>query len=177
MKLLFPERFLKWFPPTGVIAPGRQAGFTLLEGVVVMAIIVVVLTIATPSISRYMEIRSTGNTADELQFQLQRAKMTAIKEHGDVFLIAYRDINQYCIDRTINMAAPGPGAECFDLGSYSDQVVLVNEGGGNNTDIIGFTPTGIARQNGVLRLTNKENDLTFNITVTGAGGISKRRAH
>lgn len=150
----------------------RQHGFTLLEAVFVILIIAVVLATAMQSASHWMQIRKSGNAADQFRFQLQRAKMLAIKEHTDVSVIIDIDKNQYFIARTSTNSLP-VDAEKYALAQKTGSVVFKNES--DNTTFIRFTPSGISPERGNVYIAAAEGKPVYRVRVTGAGGISKRR--
>ncbi len=151
---------------------GSKHGFTLLETVFVMSIVAIIMAIAMPSASSWIESRKSGNAADQFQFQLQRVKMLAIKEHTDVSVFIDIDNNQYYIGRTSTNTLPAD-AEKHLLGEGAGRVVFRDES--DDVTFIRFTPSGISPDRGNVYIASAEGDQVYRIRVTGAGGITKRR--
>lgn len=146
-------------------------GFTLIEVVVVIMLIAVILATVIPSAVRWRKARAIHHAADELVFQLQRAKMTAIKEFTQVSIIFDATQNKYYMDRT-NSCTQTAGAEDFSLETRGGGVVFNGNGYTSDACVI-FMPSGVASRTGVVYLAN-DDGLKYRIQVTGAGGISKR---
>lgn len=163
----------KWVTTTPQISDRDGCcGFTLLEAIIVILMVVVVLAVAMPPVSHWMEIRSSGNAADQFRFQLQRAKMLALKEHTDVSVIIDIDNNQYYIARTSTNILPAD-FEKFALAQKAGSVVFKDES--DDTTFIRFTPSGISPDRGNVYIAPADGQPVYRIRVTGAGGISKRR--
>jgi type IV fimbrial biogenesis protein FimT len=64
----------------------RAAGFTLIEILIVLSIVVVLVLIASPSFSYIMASRSAKSAASELFSSLQRARSEAIARDANVTL-------------------------------------------------------------------------------------------
>lgn len=143
-----------------------NAGFTLLEAVVVMAMIAILLSIAVPSSISGLKERGVSNAANEFQYQLQKAKLLAIKEGSDASITIDADADEYYLE-----SGQSGRVETIALSQYHGDVVFSDDW--TNNAIITFTPSGVAFRSGAFYLTNQAGDRTFRLRVTDAGGISK----
>lgn len=148
-------------------------GFTLMELVVVLAIIGIILTTAISMGISMRKQRNLSQAADELVYQLQRTKLTAIKEFTPTSIIVdEHSDHRYFLDSTSTKTRTAE-AKAFSLGSASSGVVFYDPG--DSADIVTFTPSGIASNTGRFYLKHKDEKvgLKYRIQVSGAGGISK----
>jgi len=69
---------------------GRSArrGFTLIELLVTVAVAAVLVVVAAPSMTHFMDMRAVEGRADELAEALRQARSEAMKRGGDVDLCA-----------------------------------------------------------------------------------------
>jgi general secretion pathway protein H len=72
------------YPSIGVVTPRRQAGFTLIEMIVVMAIIALALTLVVGYRAPWSRGLGLRGTAGELASALQLARSEAISRDGPV---------------------------------------------------------------------------------------------
>lgn len=141
-------------------------GFTLLEVIVVIAMIAITLSIAVPSINRGLKERGVSYAADEFQYQLQRVKLLAVKEGADASLTIDADAGEYYLE-----SSNSGRLETIRLSQYHGRVVFSDDW--VNSVTITFTPSGVAFRSGAFYLTSQANDRIFRLRVTDAGGISK----
>ncbi|MEF8699496.1 MAG: GspH/FimT family pseudopilin [Candidatus Accumulibacter sp. UW26] len=64
--------------------PGRGLGFTLIEVMVVVALLSVLLGLGAPAFSRYVANVRLRSTAETVLADLQKARTTAIRENSNV---------------------------------------------------------------------------------------------
>ena len=155
---------------TGEAVPCRCCagnwGFTLLEVIVVVAVIAFTLSIAVPSINRSLKERGVSYAANEFQYQLQRVKLLAIKEGVDASLTIDTDADEYYLE-----SSQSGRVETIALSQYHGGVAFSDDW--ENSVTITFTPSGVAFRSGAFYLTSQANDRIFRLRVTDAGGISK----
>ena len=140
---------------------GATSGFTLIELMIVVAIAVVLLAVATPLTISYMRQRGVRDAADQLAMDLQRAKLLAIQRNANCSItMNVPAINQYTIGIT---------NEVVDLGSYPGNVVFSNAPDAS-APVFTFTPQGVCQNSGAVYLTDQR--LRFRVRTSVAGGIS-----
>ena len=142
---------------------GNSPGFTLIELMVVAAIIFIAIAVAAPSTLTWLRDRGVHDAAKQLGDDLQRAKLLAIKESNNCSItFNLPGPNQY----TISLSN-----EVMDLGRFTGGVSFTNNPVPTDP-VITFTPQGICTPSGAALLTNQSNSITYRIRTTGAGGIS-----
>lgn len=83
--------------------PSRSAGFTILEILIVVAIILIMSAVAAPSISRTIRNYTIRGAADGVATEIQTARMRAIKKNvnfGTVFVVLSDRTYQYYLEDT-----------------------------------------------------------------------------
>ena len=140
---------------------GVPAGFTLLELVVVLVIAGALVAIATPASITWMRERGTHDAADQLAYDLQRAKLLAIQRNTNCSVTIDLPANQYTLSIT---------NEIVDLGTYAGNVMFSNNPDASAA-VITFTPQGICQAFGAVYLTNQQG-YRYRIRATAAGAVS-----
>jgi prepilin-type N-terminal cleavage/methylation domain-containing protein len=142
----------------------RNKGFTVIEVVVVMAIVAILSSIAIPGFSRWIPDYQLKNAARDLYSNLQLAKMTAVKENGvcrvefdssvspGTYLIrsAANDVI-----RTVDLGTYGRG---MDFGTVAPPAS------------ISFSPTGTIGASDSFTLAN-DRGTNYTIATSPAGAI------
>ena len=141
-----------------------------MELVIVIAIIGIILSTAISMGINMRKARALSQAVDELVYQLQRAKLTAIKEFTPASIIIDAQRNRYLLDRTSTCTATGE-AKVFSLSNDSGRAVY--DTSYDLPDCVTFTPSGVASNTGAIYLTDKDGERKYRIRVSGAGGISK----
>ena len=141
------------------------SGFTMIEVMVVIAILVLLLTIAIPGFSRWFpNYRLNGATRD-FYSNLQLAKSLAIRDRANS-VIAFSN-NTYTVTRD-GSATP---FKTVTLSDYGSGVSFAN---GSTQDDIEFTPMGMTMNSGEVqvRITNNKATLrTIRIYPSGAASL------
>jgi type IV fimbrial biogenesis protein FimT len=142
--------------------PGRgPAGFTVIELMIVVAIAATIIAIAGPTTLTWLRQRGVRDAAEQLEFDLQRAKLLAIQRNANCSVtINLPAANQYTIS-LIN--------EIVDLGSYSGNVTFT-DAPDPSTAVVTFTPQGICQAFGAIYLTDQNS--RYRIRATAAGAVS-----
>lgn len=69
-----------------ILSRGSRAAFTLIELLLVLAVLIVVLSLATPSINRMFQRTALDRGADRVRAAMGEARVSAMKE-GDVYAV------------------------------------------------------------------------------------------
>ena len=153
------KRPMKW-KPLKRIAKGMSAGLTLLEILIVIAIMAVVAAMAYPSFQRLAINNNLKTAARDLASDFAQMKGSAIS--GDAALGGSRMYrislnvggNSYQLQRCNNIGSPCGGWETIqtkNLANYSNDIVF---GGETNTVNYNFQPRGTITPGGTIHLVN-----------------------
>jgi type II secretion system protein H len=138
---------------------GKQTGFSLIEMMVIIAIVSIMAGIAIPNLLSYVPNWRLKNAATDLYSNLQLARTTAIKE-GSICRVTFSGSpDQYsvvCKDKTVTLGDYKSGVRFDGLGTAS----------------IGFTPSGFADATSSISLTNSGGTRRYTISVLVSGQIS-----
>jgi type IV fimbrial biogenesis protein FimT len=146
----------------------RAAGFTLIELIVVVAMIGILAVLATPTLISYWRSSTTASGANELATMLNRARQLAIAGNQN-----------YCAElsgtnvryRQGSSAACAGGAIWVGTGTRSDGTIPL----ANNLTVTGgpvvFTSLGAAALAGTFTVTNP-NGGTRSVVVAASGRVS-----
>ena len=146
----------------------REAGFSLIELIVVIAMIGILAVLGTPMMISYWRTSTTTAAASELAASLNRARQLAIASNQN-----------YCADvsgsnlryRSNTTTGCGGGAVWTGTGTRADGTVPL----GNNVTVAGgpvvFTSLGAAALAGTFTVTNP-NGGTRNVVVAASGRVS-----
>ncbi|PIW85931.1 MAG: hypothetical protein COZ95_01850 [Nitrospirae bacterium CG_4_8_14_3_um_filter_50_41] len=132
-----------------MIRPSNQAGFTIIELIMVICMIAIVMAFAGPSLDGYTREMKTKAVARDIYTMLQQAKITAIRDNKTiiaVFTPAGTNGNPYgsLIIRDPSIADPTKKViASLDLSS-SAELRGVKIGPPGNLFNISFTPRGTA---------------------------------
>jgi len=174
---------------------GKTEAFTLIELVVILAIIAVMMGIAIPAFSVWIPDLNLKRAATDLYSEMQSAKMKAIKNHGEWALVfnagaeTYQVVNggpdgdystpgDNMVEKTITLSQYGSGVK------YGHGAATVPIGGGFdneitfNTDTVVFNSRGMINSpaGGYIYLQNSENT-SYGIGVLASGVIQLRKWH
>lgn len=154
----------------------KKSGFTLLELMVVIAIICILTAITAPPIDRWMTERGVHQAAVQMTELMQRAKLIAMRNSTTCSIII--PINDLYVVMTNNP----PNNELVWLDNYRGNVFFVNDPGTGAAPpfMITFTPQGLVTFAGAqsIVLTSTAPGIPqnwFRVSVSAAGGISLDR--
>jgi prepilin-type N-terminal cleavage/methylation domain-containing protein len=150
--------------------PGDQ-GFTLIEVLVVIAILSILLTVAIPGFSRWLPNYRLKGAARDLYSNLQLAKMGAVKERGEWAVVFSAGSNRYQVvsggaDRSYSTTADNVVEKTVNLNDYGSEVAY---GAGSATS--GILGTSIAD---VISFQSPDDVVVFNSRgmINGNGGYA-----
>lgn len=166
-------------------AKGRAKGFTLLEIVIVLAIIAVIAGLAVAAYTNVGTASAPRNALNDFSAGLVRARSMAIENQSNVWLIVYPDFNKQTMSN-----AGGKGAwfiyedrnGTFGLASgapTSTDVYWLSSAGGVAFDPAADTIRGSTETEGALRDAVYLDDYAGNNVEFGlpTGGITMTAAH
>ncbi|TDK26253.1 prepilin-type N-terminal cleavage/methylation domain-containing protein [Luteimonas aestuarii] len=158
----------------------KDAGFTLIEAVVVMAVMVILLTIAVPSMASLLERQRAANAMTSLTTQMAQARMAAITYRKPTILCPSSD-GQHChpggdwslgwmlfLDRD-NNRRPDPGDDLLrvDLQPRSQHLRLP---GTRGRPYLRYLPDGrSAGTNLTINVCNRQGEKLGAVIVNNAG--------
>jgi prepilin-type N-terminal cleavage/methylation domain-containing protein len=147
---------------TGRISMRNKEGFSLLELMIVIAIIAILSAIVTPNILAWYRAQGLRSAVVELQSDLQMAKMSAIKQNNDCSLIIDTGAGSYNIDCT---------GKTVSLGTYPGGVVFGSPDGTATAGVLTFSSRGLCSPFGSVYLTNQDNSAYYRTMVLISGGV------
>ena len=128
---------------------------------IVIAIIAIITAFAAGGgIRSWLVQRGLSTAVEQVRSDLQRAKLLAIKEHGNCS-ITLNTTKQYTI--SLN-------GQVVDLSNYRGNVTINL---GASTSPITFTPWGTCNA-GSIELTNQGNTATYRLRTSMAGAVIKQ---
>ncbi len=153
----------------------HSRGFTLLELMLVMAIVAILAGVALPSMSSFITTGRISGAADVIKNEFEWARTEAVKDN-DTIKITFITGANWCIgiDDT-GGACDCSSASCTVNGqpkniSYADYdgLTLSTSGGLSSVTI---NPTGIADTSGAITFTDGSYSATLNLSVLGRASI------
>ncbi|MBW1720254.1 MAG: GspH/FimT family pseudopilin [Deltaproteobacteria bacterium] len=161
----------------------RQAGFTMVELMIVIAVIAILSAIAVPNIINSLPNYRLKAAARDMYSNMQKARMQAVKENGNIVVIFDASINPgfYYFD-TNNDNAYTPSEYKIDLSTYGSGVdygtgsATSNWNGDNCTQATSITFNSRGTSNSkTVYIQNQNNDICYAITGRSSGSIKLRK--
>lgn len=164
----------------------NKKGFTLVEVIVVMAVIGIMVTIAIPGISSWLPNYKLKSAARDVYSSLQKARMLAVKNNRNAAVIFDAANNKYDVcDDWVSTASP-PCVGSLVTTDFNSLGYGIGYGHGNATSAVGtgfdnnitypgddvvFTPSGLGNASGYVYLENRNNVATYAIGSLTSGSI------
>jgi prepilin-type N-terminal cleavage/methylation domain-containing protein len=146
---------------------GSRRGFTIMELVVVVAIIGIITAIGTPVFLRFMQASTLRAGAEEMAAVLNSARQLAIKENTTVCVTNDGTKMQYHVGGCANAAWTGAGTDASGFIRLANNVKVSPAG----TSVI-FTYLGAASTAGTLTVTNPQDSKILHVIVAATGRVS-----
>jgi type IV fimbrial biogenesis protein FimT len=140
-----------------------KIGFTLVELMIVIAVMAILFTIAMPTFQNYMTQSRLRGAAREVASDLMEARMKAIKQNNN-FKIFFTSNHEYIIlDDTNNSGTVDSGetTQTRDIQTEFYDVTLSS----NNNPIFG--PNGTAANMATVTLSNSAGSRYVSVAITG----------
>ena len=167
-----------------MIRPSNQAGFTIIELIMVVCMIAIVMAFAGPSLDGYTQEMRTKAVAREIYTMLQQARLTAIKENTSItadFTPAGGNDSKGIYSERGKLEIPYPdgtyphgkypnGTAVLDLSSNSDFFGTKIMQNGSTIDMT-FTNKGTANTQTVSVMHDDVSVKGYDIVTNDAGGI------
>lgn len=143
----------------------RTVGFTLVEVMIVIAIMAIMATIAAPSMRTFMAQRRLNGAARQIMTDLMAARMQAVRDNHKAQVFFYSGSGQYRIcddangDNTVN--DPEGAAVLRDIHPDYYDVTFTS----NNNPV--FSPNGTASNLATVTLSNSVGSKYVKVASTG----------
>lgn len=126
---------------------GNEMGFSLVEAMIALAIMGILLALALPMVSSYMDNSRVRNAADVFMTSVMTAKAEAAQRNARVEVVLLADSTVVGLATDGISAAKGWAIRTFDRTAHIDGMALV-EGGGVGTAPV--TVTGVDQDGAAL---------------------------
>ena len=174
-----------WRPFARCSTPEKNGGFTLLEVIIVVAILSILSAFVIPRIDDWRQNLQLNSATRDIYSNLQKAKLEAIKTR--TYCTVSFDANGYVIyldaDKDLVQDAGEQVISSVSLSDYENVSLDTSKGGGDGLlfsgtdDGIAFSVTGLPRDSagalalGTIFLKQDHRDKTAEISITRAGSI------
>lgn len=126
---------------------GRGRGFSLVELIVALAIMGILLALALPMVSSYMDNSRVRNAAEVFMSSVMTAKAEAAQRNAQVEIVLMADPTAAGLASDGISAAKGWAIRTFDRAVHVDGMALVEGGSGTTAPV---TVTGVDQDGGAL---------------------------
>ena len=135
----------------------KSRGFTLLELLITMAVGVILLNVAVPSMSSMMSSTRVSGAAEQIQGVLELNRTESVEQNQDVTLTFHAGSN-WSVNSVISGSNWSPGS--LDSTSYKTTSLTINL----SANPITYKPTGLVSNTGTLVISDGTTSatLTFN---------------
>jgi prepilin-type N-terminal cleavage/methylation domain-containing protein len=119
--------------------PNRQAGFSLMELLICMAVMMVVTVAAFPTISKNLHVYRLQSSAQELATLMQRARILAVRNNTTYSLafVTANGTHEACIDLNHDLTSSSTACDSGDpMVALASNVSVVTDGSGASTSQI-----------------------------------------
>jgi type IV fimbrial biogenesis protein FimT len=148
---------------------GRQAGFTLVEIMVAVAIVGVVLAISVPAMRTYTDQQKLQSATSTIEGSLRRARSAAITKRCNVRFSVIDEANTYALVRDNE----GDGNFSIMLANGTlDPTISMADLAFGGSDFVTFDPRGMPDNAGSVRLESRHGRLREVRVSPGSGTIS-----
>lgn len=175
----------------------KKDGFTLIEMLVVVAIIGILASAAIPAFSRWLPAWKLKSAASDLYSDMQYAKMGAIKDRSEWAVVFNKGNGTYQLvsggadgvyggtgdvaEKTVKLADNGYGIAY----GWGDATTNATSSGGSFSDEVTFSSYSVVfNKRGMINsitggyvYIDNERDETYTVGVLGSGVIMLRRWH
>ncbi|WP_019593443.1 GspH/FimT family pseudopilin [Thioalkalivibrio sp. ALM2T] len=103
-------------------APLKPFGFTLIELMITIAVLVILVTLAAPAFNLAEQRRVIGAAESALD-QIQTARSEAIKQGRDIWFVSQTDDDEWCLG-----ISQTPGCNCFEPAGAGDACEITMAG-------------------------------------------------
>ncbi len=142
-----------------------DSAFTLVELVLVLAILSIMMAVALPNFKSWMTNSNLRGVVGEVYSDMQKAKMTAVKTNSTVTLSFTASTGTPCQGGGY-VFTDGSGVNIANV-TITDGICLSTTG----TFPTGFTSKGLAVSTGSIQLSHPDASRVYTITVSSAGNV------
>ena len=140
----------------------NKEGFSLLEVMIVIAIIAIASAYAVPNLLGWISHQGLRSAVVELQSDIQSAKMSAVRQNQDCSITFNTASGTYsipCLRKTVF------------LNNYRGDLVFTGPGGQATAGVLTLTSRGLCTPFGSVYLTNRGRTGYYRVQVLISGGV------
>jgi len=147
----------------------RESGFTLIEMMIVIAVLAIMAAIAIPNFMSLLPGMRLNGAARQVMGDLMAARMNAVKQNNEFkVFFGSPSANQYQILDDDNNDGTADGGEAITTKNIQDNYYDVTLGSNINPT---FYPRGTANGNGTITLTSTNSGDSKSVTVIITGRV------
>lgn len=128
-------------------------GFTLIELMVTVAIVIILATISLPSWTKLIQDNSVGSAANQVQSFYQLTRSEALKRHEDITLTSTANMQNWAMTHAVS----GANSTIKKMTLSTDKVVVAPSSSSDSEISIMFAGTGFIQAKKIITF-NWENE-------------------
>ena len=147
----------------------RQAGFTLVESMVVLVVVGITLAASIPAFQRYQRSTNLRSGADQLAGTIRLCRQSAVAEGVNYGFIFSSQLYYYTFEDTNGDGSYSGGEQFWGPFYYPKGARVTSLSNGFTSVYLGFNPNGSTNQGGNINMVNDRGE-TMTLTLLSSTG-------